>query len=458
MKKFKIRALLLALTLSIFANTSIAQAATIKYDFNKDGLVDVKDIAELSKYYATTNAAYDLNKDGMVDIYDVTQISTAINYSAFKVFNANGDFVTGYNNGDLFSAINEASKLPNGFVMSNGTLAWNSSSYWIYNGETVVRSAPTAYQAMAEAQNLAGGKVATKLGTLLYDKANNVKNVLGVASDDVNFRQGPSTSTAKLGVLPNNTLVHVPNLARSFFNVDWYKSDNSILKGYVYYNYMDIIQDDLNQSFLGYVAAKKESAMDAGAISDNPADNGGVSCGAFQLSANMGSLGAFMTWLQGIEPNYYKTLNDAKIADGTYGANFKAAWVGIANSEHDKFYKIQQQYTRKNYYDSFLSIASRNGYDTRELVKYNATRNMIMSTAIQHGPTGAKNIFMAAGSINDMNSFIDRVYAERLNITAIKYPPNSPDPGKVAIYNAVKNRFQEESAEIKRIYQREISY
>lgn len=458
LKKTKIKALILGLAFSIFANTSIAQAITIKNDFNGDGIVDLKDIAELSKYYSTTNGTYDLNRDGVVDIYDIIQISTSINNSPFKIFSSNGEFIKGYDSGALFSAINEASKIPGAFVMVNGTLGWNSSSYWVYNGDSVVKSSPTAYQAMQEAQNLSSGKVATKLGTVLYDKANNIKNVLGVSSDDVNFRQGPSTSTAKLGLLPNNVLVHVNNIARSFFSTSWIKEDKSVLNGYVYYNYMDIIQDDLNQSFLGYVAAKKESGMDAGAISDNPNDKGGVSCGAFQFAADVGSLDGFITWLQGIEPNYYKILNDARVAEGTYGANFKAAWIGIANNEHDKFYKIQQQYAKKNYYDVFLYYTNRYGYNTQELVKYNATRNMIMSTAIHHGAYGAYNVFNAAGPVTDMNTFIDRVYAERLKLVARTYPPDSPNPGLVAIYNAIKARFEAESAEIKRIYQREISY
>lgn len=456
----KTKTLLLTLALCIFANASIAQAITIKYDYNNDGMVDIKDIAEISRHYTTNNSTYDLNKDGIVDIYDITQISKNINNLTFKIYDKNGDFVKGYNSGDLLTAINEASKLDNGFVMSNGKLAWDPNSYWVYNGETLVKSSPTAYQAMNDAQNLSSGKVATKLGTLLYDKSTNYKAVLGVVSgDSVNYRKGPSTSEPILGVLSNGLLMQVNSIARKFFSTSWIKEDKSILDGYTYYNYIDVIQDDLNQSFLGYIAAKKESGMDAGAIADNPADKGGVSCGAFQFAANVGSLTSFMTWLEGKEPTFYKKLNDAKVLDGNiYSENYKAAWRNIADTEHDKFYKLQQQYVRMGYYDSFLVYTSKNGYNTQELVKYNATRNMIMSTAIHHGAYGAYNIFKNAGAVTDMNSFIDRVYEERLKVVEKSYPPTSPDPNVVAIYNGIKSRFQAESAEIKRVYAREISY
>ncbi|MGL5380535.1 discoidin domain-containing protein [Clostridium sp.] len=47
-------------------------------DFNKDGLVDIKDLAMASKNYGTTNLEYDLNNDGVVDTNDIKIITNII--------------------------------------------------------------------------------------------------------------------------------------------------------------------------------------------------------------------------------------------------------------------------------------------------------------------------------------------------------------------------------------------
>ena len=55
-----------------------------KEDFNDDGTVDIKDLAELSLKYGQTNSSsqwnskYDLNNDGIIDIYDLILVSKLI--------------------------------------------------------------------------------------------------------------------------------------------------------------------------------------------------------------------------------------------------------------------------------------------------------------------------------------------------------------------------------------------
>lgn len=457
MKKLKLTAILLVL--SVICSNSTASAATIKYDFTGDNVIDIKDIAFISQFYSKNSTTYDLNNDGIIDIFDITLLSRKIDYSIFKIYNENGELIKGYNSGELNTAISEASKLQNGFIINDGKVIWNSTSYWVFDGEKFIKECSTAYSAISSGEALPNGRVFSKQGLLLLNNTTGYREILGVTSENVNFREGASTSTSTQGVLSNGTLVKLNKIARKFFGATLYKSDKSTQDGYIYYDYLDIIQDDNNNSYLGYIAAKNESSMDGGAISDNPSDKGGVSCGAFQLSANMGSLGAFISWLQPQAPEFYTKLITAKNNDGgIYGTSFKNAWIEIANTNHDKFYKLQQQYIKIQYYDGFLKKATTNGYNANELVKYTATRNMIMSTAIQHGVTGAYNIFTAAGNSTDINYLINRVYEERLKVIAKSYPPTSSDPGVVAIYNAVKGRFERECAEIKRLYQRELTY
>ena len=55
-----------------------------KEDFNDDGTIDIKDLAELSFKYGQTNSSsqwnskYDLNNDGIIDIYDLILVSKLI--------------------------------------------------------------------------------------------------------------------------------------------------------------------------------------------------------------------------------------------------------------------------------------------------------------------------------------------------------------------------------------------
>nr|WP_278335119.1 dockerin type I domain-containing protein [Clostridium intestinale] len=55
-----------------------------KFDFNKDGYVDIIDVAMLSEKYGYSNTntdwnqIYDLNNDSTVDIYDLVLISKSM--------------------------------------------------------------------------------------------------------------------------------------------------------------------------------------------------------------------------------------------------------------------------------------------------------------------------------------------------------------------------------------------
>ncbi len=92
------------------------------------------------------------------------------------------------------------------------------------------------------------------------------------------------------------------------------------------------------------------------------------------------------------------------------------------------------------------------------MLNYNSTSNMIWSTAVQHGASGAVNIIKKISLNSSMYSIIESIYTERLNIISKSYPPNSSNPGIVSLYNGIKNRLENEKMEILRIYKRELSY
>ena len=83
---------------------------------------------------------------------------------------------------------------------------------------------------------------------------------------------------------------------------------------------------------------------------------------------------------------------------------------------------------------------------------------MIWSTSVQHGASGAVNIFKKIPLATNIEDIIAKVYEERLNMIAKSYPPNSTNPGVVSLYNGIKNRLENEKNEILRIYKRELFY
>ncbi|GIM30236.1 hypothetical protein CPJCM30710_29020 [Clostridium polyendosporum] len=458
--KFKKKCLFLTLLCMFIYSTpgKNVSALTANADVNGDGIIDIRDIIEAEINYNTNNSKYDLNQDGIVDIFDIAKISKNINESAFKVFDSSGKFIQGFSNGKLIEAIKTASRYKDAVVKNEDKIIWDSTGYWTYNGETLITKFPNYYDAVQNTSSIRNGKVITKFGTELLNNTTGYKGVLAVAQCAVNLRQQPSWSPKSDVDVPSAALVEVVRRTNSFYEVKWHKDESTVLTGYVPY-YLDFIQDDKNNSMLGYISGKEESDFNPAAILDKPSDLGGVSCGVWQFSSNAGSLGRFMMWLQSRKPEFYTVLNDARVKDdNSYKDNFKAAWISIANNYYDEFFNIQQEFAENLFYDEFIQIARTNGYEPGRLLNHSSTRNMIWSTAIQHGPTGAYRIFSNIDSNLPMEDYIRKVYEARFVIIAASYPPDSSDPGVVAIYNGVKERFDEESAEIIRTYQREISY
>lgn len=432
-------------------------AINLSADFNKDGVVDLKDLTQISINFNSNNKLCDLNKDGIVDIYDVVIVANQIDSSIFKVFDSNGRFISGYGNGSLEQAIKKA-YITNGCVMSNSKIIWNNEYYWTYNGEEQIGKYSNSHDAVSNTKDIKNGKVYNKFGNLLMNNTIGQKGILAVTQDELNLRSEPNWDARTHINIPNKELIEVNRRTNSFYKIRWHKNNNETFDGYVPY-YLDFIQDDNNDSMLGYISGKQESNFNPGAVSNNPNDKGGVSVGVWQFSAKAGSLDEFMTWLQTRKLEFYNILNEAYKKDGQeYSNNFIESWKNVANKYYDEFFNIQQEFSKSIFYDSFVRICRRNGYEPGRLLDYVSTRNMIWSSAVHHGPTGAYRIFSKIDPNISMEDYITKVYDGRLEVIADSYPPNSSNQGVVDIYNSIKKRFERESGEIKRCYSREITY
>jgi hypothetical protein len=169
---------------------------------------------------------------------------------------------------------------------------------------------------------------------------------------------------------------------------------------------------------LGELSSRFESGRD-GAAAVGYDRVGGTSYGIFQLSSKMGSLGDFVDFLSEKAPLLASKLKAAGPADtGSREGDMPAAWKEIAESFPTLFEHLQRDFITKSHYEPAMRmIAEATGVDMASLPK--AAREVLFSTAVQHGPTGAASIFGSA--LDDVNldaddgigSLIEKVYAMR---------------------------------------------
>lgn len=270
----------------------------------------------------------------------------------------------------------------------------------------------------------------------------------------ISIRPQPSTSVSKIDTITDKKKVVIVERTKGFYHVRYISSIDGILKdGYILCSFIDVINDNLQSNYSGVISEKYESSGNPGAISSGVGDAGGKSYGAWQLSSTAGSLHSFLQWLMDQKNDFYNILNNAYIADAnTYGTNFDTAWRQIANDHYDEFYQLQHRYIKISYYNSLVNRLVGIGNFDKLLTSF-AVRNVLWSTAVQHGVTGAYNLInRLVIDVNDKFKFINDIYAERSKVE-IYFPSCSPD-----VQQSVINRFIKEQNDADRIYEYEHQY
>jgi len=147
---------------------------------------------------------------------------------------------------------------------------------------------------------------------------------------------------------------------------------------------------------------------------------GGTSYGTFQLSSAKGSLQEFLGYLEAQSPALAERLREAGPANtGSASGAMPDAWRAIAAEFPEEFGRLQREFVEKTHYRPALSgILEQLGIGENMLPK--ALREVVFSTAVQHGATGAQNVFgrvledmRADGSLEFYRDLIEKVYAER---------------------------------------------
>lgn len=200
--------------------------------------------------------------------------------------------------------------------------------------------------------------------------------------------------------------------------IDWYNG--------ISYNYWDLSSivydsDISNINTIGGLSARYESRGNPSAIADNPGDPGGKSYGIWQLASRKGSVDRFLSWLKSANTSFYSQLTDARELDGgAFGNSFDACWKRLGIEDKDEFTKLQETFIKMSYYD-IAAGALKAEFDFDIETRSLALKNVLFSTAVQHGVGGAITLLKRVNETRNLKSssdeqIINALYDERSKV------------------------------------------
>jgi hypothetical protein len=194
---------------------------------------------------------------------------------------------------------------------------------------------------------------------------------------------------------------------------------------------------------IGALSHKYESGGDPGVVANNAGDIGGQSFGMYQLSRKMGSLKTFISNLDEYGGAKGKEWQQRLNAAYSSESATKSVWQAIAKEDPKGFAEAQDNYAIDKYFKpAAAAIKNATGFDVGS--RSTAVQAALLSTSIQHGSGGAKNVWSAAlkgdGSGMSDADIIEAVYNERGANNGMKYFPSS----SASIRSSVVSRFKRE--------------
>lgn len=192
---------------------------------------------------------------------------------------------------------------------------------------------------------------------------------------------------------------------------------------------------------IGKLSARFESGGD-GIAAIGYDSTGGTSYGKYQIASRVGSMKSFLAYLDNEAPDLSKRLRSAGPANtGSRRGGMPNEWRAIAKEQPERFEKLQEGFIHESHYKPALSAIEKSTGLTASSISP-AMREVIWSTAVQHGPAGATRIFTRADSLSGKAS--DASYERKLinnvyNLRAGQFGSSTPQ-----VREAVQNRFRQE--------------
>lgn len=192
---------------------------------------------------------------------------------------------------------------------------------------------------------------------------------------------------------------------------------------------------------IGKLSARFESGGD-GIAAIGYDRNGGTSYGKYQIASRVGSMNSFLSFLDTEAPDLSKRLRQSGPANtGSRGGKMPSEWKAIAKEQPERFEKLQEAYIHQTHYKPALdAIEQRTSLDSSSLSA--AMREVIWSTAVQHGPAGAARIFAQADNMSgnsESASYERKLISNVYNLRAGQFGSSTSQ-----VRDAVRNRFRQE--------------
>lgn len=203
-----------------------------------------------------------------------------------------------------------------------------------------------------------------------------------------------------------------------------------------------VLPSSLQHRAMGSLSAQYESNCEIDCIGYD--SRGGTSYGQFQIASKTGTMDNFIKFLEDKAPDLANRLKAAGPADtGGRTGRMPAVWKAIAASNPRRFEALQHEFIRSTSYEpAAKSIVLTTGVDVTK--RSYALREVLWSTAVQHGPGGAERIFSQAidkaedsGGQDFDKSVIEEVYRLR----GQKFFRHNK-----RVRQAVQSRFQDEKS------------
>lgn len=216
---------------------------------------------------------------------------------------------------------------------------------------------------------------------------------------------------------------------------------------------------------ISVLARKYESNGDPACVANNPGDLGGISYGLYQFASKVGVVDKFVNWLCNYSDEALANYGRVLAAYPVNSTEFIETWKDLGTVDPGNFGRLQDEYIKAQYYDVAASKLAKEHFDLNKHT--NALKAVVLSRAVQNGPTGCVNLFdIACGKLGHPNlSYIDdswfdgdligAVYDFLINESDLARPDSkgiwrSPDDfchGSKGIIDSLRNRFVRERAD-----------
>ncbi|MBC16214.1 MAG: hypothetical protein CL942_04085 [Desulfovibrio sp.] len=147
-----------------------------------------------------------------------------------------------------------------------------------------------------------------------------------------------------------------------------------------------------SNKFLGGLSAQFESGT-SGIATIGYDRVGGTSYGKYQIASRPGTMDRFLNYLDENAPDVSERLREAGPANtGSKEGQMPTVWRQLAEEIPERFERLQHNFIESETYDpARRMIMQKTGLDFEKAP--DALQEVLWSTSVQHGPTGAARIF-----------------------------------------------------------------